>query len=164
MILKTQRSRHRTLRVKMQVTVQNAQGLTLEQMRRFVAASDSLTLRARSRAQIYILIEEVLRRQRYQRLSKEDEEIVRPFPSTCSARPPPSTGGHRPPQSGSKARYRSSIQASLPAATPATIPGGQAGWRPANLAMSFLRPTVRKWTVSLVFSPSPSNFITVPTP
>ena len=49
----------------MQVTMQNAQRLTREEIRRFVAASSSLSFAAASREEIYGFVEGVLRAQRY---------------------------------------------------------------------------------------------------
>ena len=59
--------------------MQNAQSLTLEQMRRFVAASDGLSFAGASRAEIYGFVEGVLRRQRYLGLSKKDKGVVRRY-------------------------------------------------------------------------------------
>lgn len=63
----------------MQVTMRNAQSLTLEQMRGFVAASDGLGFAGTSRAEIYGFVEGVLRRQRYRQLSKKDKGVVRRY-------------------------------------------------------------------------------------
>ena len=59
--------------------MQNAQHLTLEQMRRFVAASSSLTFGGARREDIYALVERTLQAHEYLRLSKKDKGIVRRY-------------------------------------------------------------------------------------
>ena len=73
----------------MQVTMRNAQSLTLEQMRGFVAASDGLGFAGASRAEIYGFVEGVLRGQRYRKLSKKDKGVVRRYLAKVSGRSRP---------------------------------------------------------------------------
>ena len=53
----------------MQITMQNAHRLTLEEMRRFLAASGRLSFRIASREEIYGFVERSLQAQQYLRRS-----------------------------------------------------------------------------------------------
>ncbi len=57
--------------------MQNAQRLTLAEMRRFVAASGSLAFGGASRAAVYGLVERTLQAQQYRQLLKKDKGVVR---------------------------------------------------------------------------------------
>ena len=66
--------------------MQNAQCLTLAAMRKFVAASGSLTFRGASRMEVYGLIERTLTAQDYGRLKKKDTGVVRRYLAKVSGR------------------------------------------------------------------------------
>lgn len=66
--------------------MQNAQRLTLAEMREFVAASGSLTFRGASRTEVYGLIERTLKAQCYGRLKKKDKGVVRRYLAKLSGR------------------------------------------------------------------------------
>ena len=70
----------------MRVTMQNAQRLTLAEMREFVAASGSLTFLGASRVEVYGLIERTLQAQPYGRLKKKDKGVLRRYLAKISGR------------------------------------------------------------------------------
>ena len=66
--------------------MQNAQRLTLAEMREFVAASGSLTFLGASRVEVYGLIERTLQAQPYGRLKKKDKGVLRRYLAKISGR------------------------------------------------------------------------------
>ena len=66
--------------------MQNAQRLTLDEMREFVAASSSLRFGGTRREEIYGFVERSLQAQRYVRLSKKEKGVVRRYLAKISGR------------------------------------------------------------------------------
>ena len=66
--------------------MQNAHRITLEEMRRFVAASGNLSFQGAGRREIYGFVERSLRAQQYLRLSKKDKGVVRRYLAKLSGR------------------------------------------------------------------------------
>ena len=61
----------------MNVRVHSGQGLSLEEIRAFLRASDELGFEAQNREEVYGWVNQILRQQRYQDLDRTGRGVVR---------------------------------------------------------------------------------------